>query len=103
MSRITLRSSVATLAVTAGLLAAAGPAGAHGGGADFTRSADKPSAVEIFDCEGVALRGFILMADNGGQFFANGIALVRIDPGPHDPPAASAAGSSPRPDTSSLR
>ena len=94
MSRITLRSSVATLAVTAGLLAAAGPAGAHGGGADFTRSADKPSAVEIFDYEGVALRGFILMADNGGQFFAAG---------PQDPPAVSAAGSSPRPDTSSLR
>ena len=71
MSRITLRPSVATLAVTAGLLAAAGPAAAHGGAA-----------------------GFILMADNGGQFLAAG---------PQDPPAVSAAGSSPRPDTSSLR
>ena len=103
MIRITLRSSVVTLAVTAGLLTAAGPAGAQGGGAVYTKPADNPSAVAIFDYEGSALRGLILMADNGGQFNANGGALVRIDPGPQDPAAARAAGSSPRPVTSSLR
>jgi hypothetical protein len=38
----TLKRSVATLAIVAGLLAAAVPASAQGGGADFTRLEDRP-------------------------------------------------------------
>jgi len=37
MFSTTLKRSLATLGVVAGLLAAAAPAGAQGGGADFTR------------------------------------------------------------------
>jgi hypothetical protein len=37
MLTITRKRSLATLAAMAGLLAVAGPAGAQGGGADFTR------------------------------------------------------------------
>jgi hypothetical protein len=47
MFSITLKRSVATLGVVAGLLAAAVPAGAQGGGADFTRLADGPQGVLI--------------------------------------------------------
>jgi hypothetical protein len=44
----TLKRPAATLAVVAGLLAAAVPAGAQGGGADFTRPVDdKPVGILI--------------------------------------------------------
>jgi hypothetical protein len=43
----TLERSVATLGVVAGLLAAAVPASAQGGGADFTRLEDRPQSVLI--------------------------------------------------------
>jgi hypothetical protein len=75
MIRITLRPSVATLAVTVGLLAAAGPA-----------------AITMLDYEGTAVR---TITYNGHAGLGSA--------GPTDPPAASAAGRSPRPDTSSLR
>ena len=42
-----LKRPVGALAVMAGLLAVAGPAGAQGGGADFTRLQDKPQRVLI--------------------------------------------------------
>ena len=50
-----LKRSAATLGVTAGLLAAAGPASAQGGGADFTRLVDKAPAVTMLDYEGTPL------------------------------------------------
>ncbi len=54
MFNINLKRSVATLGVVAGLLAAAGPASAQGGGADFP-SANKAPAVTMFDYEGSPL------------------------------------------------
>jgi len=45
MSSITLKRSFATLAAIAGVLAAAGPAAAQGGGADFTRLYSGPTTV----------------------------------------------------------
>ena len=50
-----LKRSAATLGVMAGLLAAAGPASAQGGGADFTRLVDKAPAVTMLDYEGTPL------------------------------------------------
>jgi hypothetical protein len=50
----TLKRSVATLSIMAGLLAAAGPAGAQGGGADFP-STNKPLAVTMLDYMGSPL------------------------------------------------
>jgi hypothetical protein len=52
----TLKRSVATLAIVAGLLAAAVPAGAQGGGADFTRLqsqvAQQVRGITMLDYEG---------------------------------------------------
>ena len=50
MIRITRRRSVGTLAVIAGLLAAAPPAGAQAG------EADRPSVITMIDYEGAAVR-----------------------------------------------
>lgn len=52
MVGITLKRSFAALAVMVGLLAVAGPAGAQGGGADFTRVVDTPRAVTMLDYSG---------------------------------------------------
>jgi hypothetical protein len=56
MFSITLKRSVATLGIVAGLLAAAVPASAQGGGADFTRLqgqvAQQPRGITMLDYEG---------------------------------------------------
>ena len=50
----TLKRSVATLSIMAGLLAAAGPAGAQGSGADFP-STNRAPAVTMLDYMGSPL------------------------------------------------
>jgi hypothetical protein len=56
MFSISLKRSVATLGIVAGLLAAAVPASAQGGGADFTRLqgqvAQQPRGITMLDYEG---------------------------------------------------
>lgn len=47
MFSINIKRSVVTVGVVAGLLAAAGPARAEGGGADFTRFVESPHGVPI--------------------------------------------------------
>ena len=54
MFSINLKRSVATLGVVAGLLAAAGPAGAQGGGADLPLT-NKAATVTMLDYEGSPL------------------------------------------------
>ena len=52
MFSITLKRSVATLGIVAGLLAAAVPASAQGGGADFTRLEHRPQPGVILNGTG---------------------------------------------------
>ena len=65
-----LKRSVATLGVVAGLLAAAVPAGAQGGGADFTRFVvpERGVASLKYDSNEVAMEGFMDYTDDALWF-----------------------------------
>jgi hypothetical protein len=70
MFSTTLKRSVATLGVLAGLLAAAVPAGAQGGGADFTRFVvpERGVAPLKYDSNEVAIEGFMDYTDDALGF-----------------------------------
>ena len=70
MFSTTIKRSVATLGVVAGLLAAAVPAGAQGGGADFTRFLvpERGVASLKYDSNEVAMEGFMDYTDDALWF-----------------------------------
>jgi hypothetical protein len=87
MISINIKRWVAALAVTAGLLAAAGPASAQGGGADFTRFASPgPHGLSIGTTEVFELNTFgsydpveHLLSGNDTQLAAGGAHGLMAD------------------------
>ena len=77
MFNSTFKRSVVTLGVVAGLLAAAGPAGAQGGGVDFTRVASPQLNLFSTHLENTMISGYNVKAgaalDDRADRNANGV------------------------------